>query len=92
MKITIQREDSEPTINVKLHSHEGAMEMEQSTIDEWIKEGIKEMRRETSRQFWYAWSGNTMVLIHRTDDDWNGQEAYSIAVLTPRESGEAVLR
>jgi hypothetical protein len=92
MKINIQRDSSEPTFNIKMHRHEGAVPIDQATVDKWIKEGIEDLRRETSRQFWHSWSGDTMVLITRIDDDYDGDEAYSITVLTPRESGEAVLR
>ena len=90
LKIMVDREN-EKSVKVRLHNNGVCYSIDDSTIDQWIEEGINELHKYKDVPFYYTQSGNTIVLITRSDDDYNGKEAYDIVVSTPRQYGSVCL-
>lgn len=86
LKIGIHRgQDSNiKHLNVNLHNNiENLPKISDSTIDEWIQEGINWLHENKDEFFFAIQSGNTRVTVTR--DKSNDAEGYKINVSTPRQ-------
>jgi len=90
LKIMVDRQN-EKSVKVHLHNNGVCASVDDSTIDQWIDEGINELHKYKDVPFYYTQSGNTIVLITRSDDDNDGKESYTVTVATPRQWAEVRL-
>lgn len=83
LNITIRRGQT-THLNVNLHDHvENLAKISDSTIDEWIMEGINWLHANKDECMFAVQSGNTRVTVTR--DKSKDAEGYRVNVSTPRQ-------
>lgn len=81
--------DTDEDMRVVLNTW-GGVQIRQPTIEGWIRECIRELESEPEQQRSTVQSGDSLVIVERSEDAGEGDEyPYDITVCTIRQHGYA---
>lgn len=83
MNIKVVRDGDRRSAVLHLLNCGPAVHIEDKKVDEWINQGVEHLQQDAASQFWYASSGNRLVLITRGEDEGE----YEVNVTEPKHAG-----